>query len=44
MLVTDANDVRFVSLEQAALCGTSSIEDETDDDSENEDGLDFGML
>jgi hypothetical protein len=43
MLVTQANDVQFVSLEQAALCAGEPIADEIDNEDEG-DGLDFGML
>ncbi len=43
MLVTQANDVQFVSLEQAALCAGEPIADEIDNEDES-DGLDFGML
>lgn len=43
MLVTSENDIQYVSLEQAALCGTQIEEDEVEDDDEG-DALDFGML
>lgn len=43
MLVTEANDVQFVSLEQAALCAGEPIADEIDNEDEG-DGIDFGML
>ena len=42
MLVAEANDVQFVSLEQAAVCGGETIKDEIDND--DDDNLDFGML
>ncbi|MEE9322745.1 MAG: hypothetical protein V3U76_20045 [Granulosicoccus sp.] len=42
MLVAEANDVQFVSLEQAAICAGESIKDEIDND--DNDNLDFGML
>ncbi len=41
MLITDANDVQFVSLEQATLCAGDVIEDELDGDDNT---IDFGML
>jgi hypothetical protein len=41
LLITDANEVQFVGLEQAALCAGERIIDEIEDD---EQSLDFGML
>lgn len=42
MLVTSVNDIQYISLEQAALCGTNADDDSEDDD--ESDTLDFGML
>jgi len=43
LLITEANDVQFVSLEQAAICAGEALIDEVED-GENEASLDFGML
>ncbi|MFK7853671.1 MAG: hypothetical protein AB8B79_06135 [Granulosicoccus sp.] len=41
MLITEANEVEYVSLEQAALCAGEPIADEIGNE---DDSLDFGML
>ena len=43
LLITQANDVQFVSLEQAAVCAGEALVDEVED-GEEESSLDFGML
>ncbi|MEE9332795.1 MAG: hypothetical protein V3U65_01760 [Granulosicoccaceae bacterium] len=43
LLITQANDVQFVSLEQAAVCAGEALIDEVED-GEEESALDFGML
>ena len=43
LLITEANDVQFVSLEQAAVCAGEALIDELED-GEEESSLDFGML
>lgn len=43
LLITEANDVQFVSLEQAAICAGEAMTDEVED-GENDTSLDFGML
>ncbi len=43
LLITEANDVQFVSLEQAAVCAGEALVDEVED-GEEESTLDFGML
>jgi len=43
LLITEANDVQFVSLEQAALCAGEALVDEVED-GEEDSSLDFGML
>jgi len=43
LLITEPNDVQFVSLEQAAICAGEALVDEVEDD-ESDTSLDFGML
>jgi len=43
LLITEANDVQFVSLEQAAICAGEALVDEVED-GEKDASLDFGML
>lgn len=43
LLIMQANDVQFVSLEQAAVCAGEALIDEIED-GEEESSLDFGML
>jgi len=43
LLITEPNDVQFVSLEQAAICAGEALIDEVDD-GEKDTSLDFGML
>ncbi len=43
LLITEANDVQFVGLEQAAICAGEAMKDEVED-GEQDSSLDFGML
>jgi len=43
LLIAEANDVQFVSLEQAAFCVGETLKEEIED-GEKESSLDFGML
>jgi len=43
LLITETNDVQFVSLEQAAICAGEALIDEVED-GEKDTSLDFGML
>lgn len=44
MLVASENDISWVGLEQAAMCGTSQVDEDEEKDDDEGDGLDFGML
>jgi len=44
LMITSANDIDFVTLEQAALCARKADTDEVEGEEEEEDALDFGMM
>lgn len=44
MLIGEATGVEFIGLEEAALCGADKAQVDDDDEEDEGDGLDFGML
>lgn len=44
MLIGEETGVEFIGLEEAALCGADKAQVDDDDEEDDSDGLDFGML